>query len=264
MEDEVSQSGEDENLNQEVMESLGGDSESQEAESEPNEEKVKDDLPKAAKDRIFREQQRRKKELRAMREEIQGLQAQLMQSRQPQEDFNQGNQFQGGGDPEEERITRAVRLALQQKEMEEQKRKDAERMQQVHQEYAGLQEDLDKAGDEFEDFEDVVKAHDAPYTDSIRDAMLLMPRNMRAKLLYKLGRNKDKLQEISKLHPLKQAQEVVKLGFALAGEGNQSKGLESPRVLGNVKSNPVSSNSAVNEKTSAAEIRARMKAGKWR
>jgi hypothetical protein len=80
---------------------------------------------------------------------------------------------------------------------------------------------------------------------------------------YQLGKNRNELERISKLHPLDQAREIISLGHSLMG-GQQEK-TQAPKVntLGSIRVNPASSN-AITGNTPAAEIRRRMKAGTWK
>jgi len=146
--------------------------------------------------------------------------------------------------------------------MQEQKAQEQERMQHVHKSYRNLQDNLDNASSKYEDFDDVVKSDDAPYTDAMRDAALLV--DNAPDVLYHLGKDREKLKSISKLHPLEQAKEVIKLSQALAiGNGNKQSS-SNAKPLGQVKNNPITSN-IVNENTSVSELRKRMKDGgkKW-
>lgn len=225
-------------------------------------------------------QKRLKQQERAHKREMRELQQQMMQMQQMQQMQQQMSapQQQGFGQPmqqqdpygqpqqdqgmgaEDQRIQRAVQMALQHKEMQERQSKEAERMAHVQKQYQALQENLDNASLHYDDFDDVVRHGDAPYSEAMRDAALLIPNA--ADVLYKLGKNKDELKRISALHPLEQAKEMVKLSIALT-QGEGSKGRQVPKTLGQVKSNPVTNSQAITDKTPVSEIRRRMKAG-WK
>jgi hypothetical protein len=152
---------------------------------------------------------------------------------------------------------------MEMQKMQEQKSKDQEKMQHVHKSYKALEDSLDNGSSKYDDFDDIVKSNDAPYTDAMRDAALLI--HNPDDVLYHLGKDKEKLKRISELHPLEQAKEVIKLSMALAtGNNGKQSNASHAKPLGQVKNNPVTSNT-VNESTSVGELRKRMKEGgkKW-
>ena len=214
-------------------------------------------------------QKRLKQQKRAHDREIRDLQSRMdeMQSRDPQ-----GTQDQMGNpnassqnDGVDEQIHRAVSYALNHRDMEERKAKDAEKMQHVHKQYGELQKHLDNTADKYDDFDDVVRGQDAPFTSHMRDASLMLPRSgngSAGEVLYKLGKNRSELKRIAELHPLDQAQEMVKLSHALMS-GGDSKQNNQPKTLGQIKSNPVSNSHSISDKTPVSELRRRMKSG-WK
>jgi hypothetical protein len=159
----------------------------------------------------------------------------------------------------EDHISRAVNAALQAKDQREQAAQQAEKQAHVHKQYQKLQDHLDNASSKYDDFEDVVRSPDAPFTDSMRDTALLLPNA--ADVLYKLGKAPDELKRISQLHPLEQAKEMIRLSVQM--QGGDQKGASAPRSLGNIKSNPVSAPDSANENTSVGELRRKLKAG-WK
>lgn len=172
-----------------------------------------------------------------------------------------------GGNPGniDETIQKAVAFALQQKDLEERKAKEAQAQADLAQQYQNLQKHLDQTSDKYDDFDDVVRDSNAPFTPTIRDAALLLPTEgagSAGEVLYKLGKNPEELARISQLLPHKQAAEMVKLSHALA-KGEEQKG-SSSRPLGTIKANPVVNSVGVTEKTSPAQIRALMRAGKFK
>lgn len=247
----------------EVMESLGVDPENADESGDSNakESEVKDD-PYSVKKRLGMQAKRHQREMRAMQDQIMQLQAHIGQPRpsdQSSANNPYSNQPSNQGMSEDERIQSAVRYALQAKEAEEHKAKEAERQVHVQKQYHRLNQEFDKASDKYEDFDDVVRGEDVPFTAAIRDALLLIDNP--ADVVYKLGKNKDELNRISKLHPLDQAREVNKLSFALmGGNGGKSNSNQSHPMSQN-KPNPVNSSSA---NYSPSSIRERMKSGNWK
>lgn len=204
---------------------------------------------KRSHDRVVRELQSRISELESSRT-------------QPNESMDNYNAPQGGVD---EQIHKAVSYALQHKEMQERKAHEAQQAAHVQRQYGELQKHLDKMGDKYDDFHDVVFGSDTPYTTAMRDYSLTLPRSgsgSAGEVLYKLGKNPDELNRIAKLHPLDQASEMARLSHALIS-GGDSKESQSRSPLGNIKSNPVSNSHSINEKTPVGELRRRMKAG-WK
>lgn len=225
-----------------------------------------DELPEAAKKRLGMQEKRHKKELRKMQQQVDELRDHLRTRPEPLNSPEQNmnpytSQPESGG--MDETVYKAVAKALQIQKAQEQEAKDAERRQHVQKSYRTLQDNLDNASSTYEDFDDVVKSDDAPYTDSMRDAALLIENA--PDVLYHLGKDREKLKRISELHPLEQAREVIKLSHALAaGNGGKSNSSSNTKPLGQIKNNPITSNT-VNEATSVGELRKRMKEGgkKW-
>lgn len=245
----------------EIMESVGMPG--SEGESSDIEEPEKDELG-VFKERLGRQEKRHKKELRALQQQIAALSERSGNNMQPQPESPPQNPYmapqeaQPAGD--DERIHRAVAMALHHRDLGERKAKEAENQAYVSKQYQALHEMLDKGSDKYEDFDDVVRAHDAPYTDAMKDTAVLLPNA--DEVLYKLGKDREQLKKISALHPIEQAKEMMKLSHALMG-GQGQKSQSAPRPLGYVKSNPVTSSGAITDKTSVSELRKRMKAG-WK
>jgi hypothetical protein len=125
---------------------------------------------------------------------------------------------------------------------------------------------LDKMSDKYDDFDEVVKGEDAPFTTHMATAAMLLPRTgagSAGEVLYKLGKNPEELKRIANLHPLDQASEMVKLSHALISGGEQKGSSNPSRPLGNIKSNPVTNSRDVTDKTPVSELRRRMKTG-WK
>lgn len=261
-------SQEKDNLAGEVMESLGEPSDKAEVINEtPVEEKDQDDLPLVAKQRLGRQEKRHRKEMREMNARIEALNSRLGDQTSYHASENPNTPYSGQAmEPgsEEERIHRAVVYALRAKEDQERKVKEAEKAAHVHRQYQAFENNLDKASDEYEDFDDVVRSKNAPFTEAMRDAALMLPDELQAKVLYQLGKNENELKRISALHPLDQAREMIKLSHALTAGGGENKVNNSQyKPLGQIKSKPVTSSPQITDKSSVAEIRERMKAN-WK
>jgi len=259
-------SNDTENLAGEVAESLGDDSHAMEDATSNDEaghsENANETL--AVQKRLKAQRRAHDRELRAMQSRIDQLQSQVSQRH-----ANNGEHYQddsgaanmGGVD---EQIHKAVSYALQHKEMQERKAKEDEQKAHVHRQYGELHKHLDSVADKYDDFDDVVRGQDAPFTDHMRDASLLLPRSgagSAGEVLYKLGKNPEELKRISKLHPLDQASELVKLSHALINGGASKGNLNPVNPLGNIKNNPVTNSRSVTEKTPVSDLRKRMKAG---
>lgn len=257
---------EKEHLSGEVMEALGEPDAATEQSEQGKEAKMNGESVHVLK-RLKQAERTHQREMRAMQQQLQDMHSRLgstngAHTEPPVNPYM--NQGQPQGDPDHELIARAVRHAREQDKLEEQKRHDAEKMAHVSRSYQKLQDNLDKGSDKYDDFHEVVMKDDVPITPHIRDAVMLLGDDHQADVLYKLAKNPDELARISKLHPLDQAKEVVKLSHALmGGNGSQEAKPQPHRPLGQVKSSPVTS-SKVTDKTSSADIRALMKAGKFK
>lgn len=254
-------SGEKEALKDVVDESVGiTPDKSAEIQAESDAEP---ELPEFAKKKLGMQQKRHKKEMRQLQSQIDDLRSHMGSRPEPTNSPEQpmnaySSQPQGGMD---DQIQRAVAMALRAKEDQERKVKDAEKMQHVHKQYQALQDHLDNASNQYDDFDEVVRSPDAPFTETMRDTALLIPNP--GEVFYKLGKNRDELKRISSLHPLDQAKEIVKMSVAMmSSTGN--KGQSAVKTIGQIKNSPVTNASgAVNENTSVGELRKRMKDG-WK
>lgn len=273
MEAQDQSSQEQDTLAGDVMDSLGepeGSAESIDTSHEPSGGQGAND-PLYVQKRLKQQKRAHDRELRALHAKIETMQ----QSNQPTNNQNM-SQPMNPYDPNAnananvsgnmaEHIHNAVNSVLQHKEMEERKVKEAERQAHVQKQYQDLNKHLDHVSDKYDDFDDLVRGDDAPFTNHMRDAALLLPHTgagSAGEVLYKLGQNRPELERIKHLHPLDQARELNKLSHALAS-GGESKGDHS-RPLGNIKSNPVVNSHAITDKTPTSDIRARMKAGKFK
>lgn len=214
-------------------------------------------------------QKRLKQQKRAHEREIRELHGRLndMQSRftNPAPNMSQGNDGyapQGGMD---EQIHKAVAYALSQQDAAKQQAAQQEnnaRMARKHQE---LDKHLDALSDKYEDFDDVVRDGSLPFTTHMRNTAILLPKTgngSAGEVLYKLGQNRQELERISKLPPDDQADEMLKLSYALMN-GGETKSPNAMRQLGNIKSNPVTNSHSVTDKTPIGDLRKRMRAN-WK
>jgi hypothetical protein len=221
------------------------------------------DLPLGVKERLGRQEKRHQREMRQMRAQLSAMQNLL--STPPQENVNEQMMNDSYGQPNasvDEQIHKAVRAALAAQEEQKRKAQEREAQEHVNRRYEGLHEHMDRASDKYEDFDDVVRAKDAPFTPAMRDAALFLDNP--AEVLYKLGKNKEELKRIAQLHPVDQAREMVKLSHALmSGGSGESKTSPNARPIGQIKSYPVNP-SSVSDKTPVGEIRRRMKSGEWK
>jgi hypothetical protein len=248
-----------------------GDAEEQGASDAEQGEAITDDgYTESVRKRIHAQAKKHSREMRQLHDRIAQMQAQMEgDSANPQQSLYNTNPYPSPGQPnppgmsEEEKIQKAVRFALGAKEHEEKQAQMAERQAHVHKQYQRLNDEFDKASEKYDDFDDVVRGEDIPFTPHVRDALLLVENP--AEVAYRLGKNKSELERISKLHPLDQAREVNKLSFSLMG-GNNGKPSSQTKAnpLGTVRANPAYSSSAVTDKTPPSVIRARMKAGTWK
>lgn len=219
--------------------------------------------------RLHSQAKKHQREIRSLHERLSHMQNLMIgDSANPHTATYQPEPYPSPGQPmppaanEEERIQRAVRMALGMKEHEERQAQEAERHRHVQKQYEKLNNAFDEASDRYEDFDDVVRAHDAPFSHAVRDALLFVENP--ADVAYRLAKNRSELERISKLHPLDQAREVNKLSFALrTGQDGKQTQTSKSAPLGSVRANPAHSQ-AITDKTPASVIRARMKAGTFK
>lgn len=266
-------SPEKETLTGEVMESLG---EPEHAANEINESHESDgtansnidvDHAKAlssAKKRLKAQSMNHARDVQGLHARIADLEQKLApQHHQYPEANPYGNQVTPGS--VEEHIHKAVSFALNHRDMEERKAKEEQHAQHIQKKYRELSNHLDNMGDKYDDFHDVVLGEDAQFTPSMRDYALTMPKTgpgSVGEVLYKLGKNPQELERISKLHPADQAEEMLKLSHALIS-GGESKS-SAPRPLGQIKTSPVTNSHVVTDKTPVSTIRDMMKKGTWK
>lgn len=253
----------------EVEESLGEPAKAEEGQlSEVGRENTND--PLYVQKRLKKQKRAHDRELREMHARIAELQSQVSPNN-PQPDANAYSQGgmspQGGNQPGmDETIQRAVGFALQQRDLEERKAKEANAQAELAKQYQNMQRHLDQTSDKYDDFDQVVRESHLPFTPTIRDAALLLGSEgagSAGEVLYKLGKNPEELERISKLLPHQQAAEVIALGKALE-RGNNGNGSNQSKPLGTIKANPVVNSAGVTEKTTPSAIRALMKAGKFK
>lgn len=268
MDDENVPSQEQDGLAGEVNDSLGVTNDSSDSDNTENaESKGSGSDPLAsAKKRMKAMSRNHEREVRELHARLSDMESRMTQPNNTSQ-HQSSDQNASGGNDMEGTIHKAVQIALQHKDNEARKQRDAEGRAHVDKEYAELHKHLDSMGDKYDDFHDVVYG-DTPYTEAMRDYALTLPRSGKGsagEVLYHLGKpeNRETLDKIRSLHPLKQASELAKLSHALVS-GGESKGSQSRPQMGNIKTNPVSNSHAVTDKTPIGSIRERMKSGNWK
>lgn len=225
---------------------------------------VDENDPHGVKKRLGMQAKKHAREMRQMQEQLMRMQEMMGSNTQGMHDVNT---FTSPGQPnpatmsEEERIQHAVRMALGMREQEQRQAEEAQKMAHVQKQYQRLNDEFDNATEKYDDFDDVVRGNDVPFTPHVRDALLLIKNP--ADVAYQLGKNRNELERISKLHPLDQAREIINLGHSLMGGQAEKSSTPKANTLGSIRVNPASS-SAITGNTSAAEIRRRMKSGAWK
>ncbi len=210
-------SQEQENIASQAMEGMGiPEQVADEAASLEGE--VKESPKDVIQERLNRQGTKHRKEMRMMQDRIHMLESQLASNQtehQPNESYSGQPEGMNTGDE----ISRAVAAALQAKDQRDRemayKQKQAEHQQNMARQYQSLQDSFDKAAEKYDDFDDVVRHPEAPFTEAMRDYALTLPNA--AEVFYKLGKNPDELKRISRLPAIEQAREMGKLSFALMG-----------------------------------------------
>src|ERR1700735_2598089 len=246
----------------EVMDSLGDPDASKNEDAETSDEAgtEKSNDPLYVQKRLKQQKRAHDREMREMQSRMADMHSRLSQQSTPDQSMNPYAE-QSQNSSIDEHIHKAVSFALNHREQEERKAKDTQNAAHVAKKYQDFDRHLDQMSDKYDDFHDVVLAHDMPFTATMRDyaarTMSKKGDGSAGEVLYTLAKNKPELERITRLHPDDQAEEMHKLSLALM-KGGESKAT-SPRPLGQIKSNPVSNNSnVVTEKTPIGSIRQRM------
>jgi hypothetical protein len=240
----------------------------QEAETVANDGDAGQDDPAWIKKRLGMQAKKHQRELRAVNEKLAQMQAMMSNPDNGGSAVFDSHPYPSPGQPmppgmsEEDKIQHAVRMALGMKEHEERQAEETARQAHVHKQYQRLNDEFDKASEKYDDFDDIVRGDDIPFSPHVRDALLLVENP--AEVAYKLGKNKAELERISRLHPLDQAREVNKLSFSLMGGHNGKPASHKSNPMGSIRVNPTSHSGAITDKTPASVIRARMKAGTFK
>lgn len=215
------------------------------------------ELPDYVKSRLGREKKKHSREIQQLRQEMEQMKANM-----PQNHFDSPGQPSPGpqagayGGDHSEMIRQEVARHLAEQ-------KQHESMQHMNDQVQRMHHDLMKAGEKYDDFDDVVFG-DTPFTPAVRDVALILPAETRAEVLYKLGKNPDELRRLNKLHPLEIYQEVIKLSHAVTGgHGKDSAPKNHVNSLQQMKTNPSVGSSEISEKTSVADLRNRFKNSGW-
>lgn len=246
-------------INQEVMGNAG----------EPNDvnhesgESEHDDLPKGVKDRLGRQERKHQREMRKMQAQLEQVQSQLYA---PQSQNSYSSEETQNLD-DHTRVMDYVRK----KEAEERQAREvqeAQKLQHAQRQHGELVDHLNEMSDKYHDFHDLVMTDKNTFTNAMRDAALLLPKEgagSAGEVLYKLGKNPEQLERVLRLHPVDQAREMIKLSHALhRGDDIKNSSFES-KSLGQVKHNPsVNTSRSVNKDTPISEIRNRMKSNTWK
>lgn len=258
---------EQENIAGKVMEGLGEPQEAPSVENSEGESRSESE----SKDPLY-VQKRLKQQKRAHDREVAGLKEQVQSLHQKFESLAGGgipNHYEPmpAGSVDDEHIKRAVHAALNAREEQERQRQVEQGKAHIDSQRRELGDHLNKMMDKYEDFDDVVMNPHTPFTQNMADAALVLPRTgpgSAGEVLYKLGKNKEELDRITKLHPLDQASEMVKLSHALMGEQRQSAQSQTANPLSSVKNSPVGVPSRdINENTPISALRKMHKSG-WK
>ena len=233
MNDEVENVLVDEGQPQDGEQALFGESISDNQTDEPKEE-----LSEAIKKRLGQQKKKHNREMRSMQEQLAQAQQYIASQtsnngQQQQNNVNQSSSGQSQVDPY--------------RQLEMQKLED------------DFNQDLEKASEKYEDFEDIIHDPRLPFTHSVRDILKVLDNP--GDVIYSLGKNRDELYRIAHLSQHAQAKELLKLSKALTIKEKTAPKVQ-PKVLGQIKSN-----SGVNKNTSGmpssiSELRKQLRTGR--
>ncbi len=250
---------------EQVMDSLGEPKEaSEEVSNDESQQGGESTDPLYVQKRLKQQKRAHEREIRELHAKIDSLSNGNQAARAEQANYESGQPSDV-----DEQIHKAVSYALRAKDDEERRAKEAQSHAHVQKQYGELNKHLDNVADKYDDFDEVVRGHDTPFTPHMRDAALMLDLDHKnpgsaGEVLYQIGKNREELERISKLHPLDQAREMVKLSKALIKGGESKASNNAVKPLGQIKNTPVTNSQAVNEKTPIGSIRQRMKSGNWK
>ena len=158
------------------------------------------DDPYGIKKRLGMQAKNTKGKMRQMQEHMMRMQEQIGgDSANPNNNYSNQPQYPSPGQPnppgmsDEEKIQKAVRFALGAKEHEERQAKEAEIKSHVQKQYQRLNNEFDNASEKYDDFDDVVRGDDVPFSEHVRDALLLVENP--AEVAYRLGKTNLNFKE---------------------------------------------------------------------
>lgn len=249
---------------------------------EANETVIEDADPYSIKKRLSSQARKHQKEKSTLKRENEEIRQKLVelerqlaerntmqegQPNQPMQEEAMGQQSQGqmqpqqGGMDEQSRIRAAVQMALDEQKKQQEAAKAQAAQQKLEMEYSKLQERLRGGSSKYEDFEQVVMSSDAPFSSSIRDALLLVPNPV--EVAYALGKDREKLMKLKELDPLEQVREVTLLSHAKASAsgGKESNKRGSDDIMGELRPNPARTSDSFDptSKDAVSQIRNRIR-----
>ncbi len=263
--DETQEMSNQDGLAEEVIDSLAGNGQSDDVAEGRAEEKGSGGSgdPLYVQKRLKQQKRAHEREMRAMQSRLQELESRTGHQ-YGDHTFDADSSYADGGI--DQQIQKAVSYALQHKENEERKAKEREGQALVHRKYQDLHQHLDGMADRYDDFDDVVRGEHAAFTPTIRDAALLLPQTgpgSAGEVLYKLGKAPEELKRLSQLHPVEQAQELIRLSHGLISNHMSPAAGSDVKPMQGVKNNPAINTGGLNEKTSIGDLRKRMR-NNWR
>lgn len=247
----------EDSMNEEIGLPENGDVDQQETQqSSPQTE-----LPPYAKAKLGKMEKRHQRKVDELHSRIAELEGRMMGTQQSAPPSYADN---GVESSEDERIRRAVTMALSHQENEKAQEAHRQNQQYVSQHYQDFARNLEDAADDIDDFEEVTGQHKNLYTPEMATVASIMPPKLAAKVLYHLGKNPEELQRINSAHPLKQGREMMNLLLSLhAGESAKNVKSSDDGIFSSMKTNSSVSSSNRNG-GDIASMKRRMREGTFK
>jgi len=219
----------------EVAEEIVEQSDAPEGEAET----PKENTPDSVKKRLGQQEKKHKREMRSMQDQLSQMQQYIMSQ--------QHNAGQTQGNAEHE----AMQQPPQQQMVDPMRQLEMQRLEE------DFKQDLERASDKYEDFDDIVQDHRLPFTNSVREVLKILDNP--GDVVYALGKNRDELYRIAGLSQHAQAKELHKLSKALTMKEKTAPKVQ-PKVMGQIKGNS-SGTKSPSDKPTVSDFRKMLRNG---
>src|ERR1700679_270997 len=152
------------------------------------------DATLAVQKRLKAQRRAHEREVRELHSRISDMESRMTQPSMAQQPAVNPYSAAPQGHGIDDQIHKAVSYALNYRDAEERKAHEAQQAAHVNRQYQELHKHLDSMNDKYDDFHEVVFGSDTPYTSSMRDYSMTLPKSgsgSAGEVLYKLGKNPE-------------------------------------------------------------------------